>query len=297
MLFLTSEGRVHLGWRLSGFFGLTLLVALAWEGLTQPSLMGGAFGLLAGALAAGTILLWVDGRKPGALGFYLSHETATESVRGMGLGVLIGMIVVAGMALAGGVTWEARSGSMLSWASGALGAVLWFTIPAAAEEAFLRGYPLQALTEAYGPLTGIAATSVAFGVLHLGNPGHGVLQIVNVTVAGVLFGVVYVKTLSLWLVTGMHVGWNWAHGYLADVLVSGLDVADAPLYEGVTGGPQWLGGGAFGPEGSVVATGVLVAATVTFWRVEWLRPGRSASDAGSLAEMAIQGINRKGVPA
>ena len=125
-------------------------------------------------------------------------------------------------------------------------------------------------------------TAVAFGALHLWNPGVGVLEIVNVTVAGLLFGIVYVKTLSLWCVTAMHLGWNWVLGYAADVSVSGLDLIDAPLYEGSTSGGEWLGGGNFGPEGSVVATAVLLGATVWTLRSVRLVPNAAALRAGSL---------------
>lgn len=252
--------------------------------VSPPGVVGGAFALLVGALVAGSTLLVLDGRRPGALGFYIARDSVTESARGIALGVLIGMTVVGGMALLGGMTWEAQPGTVVGWLAGAVAALAWFALPAAAEEALLRGYPLQALTEAYGPLIGIGTTSVAFGALHLGNPGSGVLEVANVTAAGLLFGVVYVKTLSLWWVTGMHLGWNWAHGYAADVSVSGLDVVDAPLYEGVTRGAHWLGGGTFGPEGSVVATGVLLVATVGLWRAGALGRGAAALEAGSLVQ-------------
>ena len=71
-------------------------------------------------------------------------------------------------------------------------------------------------------------------------------------------------------------------GYGADVPVSGLDVVDAPLYEGRSAGADWIGGGTFGPEGSVITTGVLLVATVWLWRSERLRPGLAATEAGSL---------------
>jgi len=291
--FLTPTGRVRIGWRLCGFFGVTLLVGVVVGVVSPPGVVGGAFALLVGALVAGSTLLVLDGRRPSALGFYVARDSVTESVRGTALGVLIGMTVVGAMALLGGMTWETRPGTVVGWLTGAVGALAWFAIPAAAEEALLRGYPLQALTEAYGPLIGIGTTSVAFGALHLANPGSGALEVANVTAAGLLFGVVYVRTLSLWWVTGMHLGWNWALGYAADVSVSGLDVVDAPLYEGMTAGADWLGGGTFGPEGSVVATCVLLVATLGLWRAGALKPGSAALDAGSLVWAETERNERK----
>ena len=63
------------------------------------------------------------------------------------------------------------------------------------------------------------------------------------------------------------------HGFLADLPVSGLDLVDAPLMNPVVTGPQWLSGGPFGPEGSILATAVLGAAAVVLWNASWLRPG------------------------
>ena len=77
----------------------------------------------------------------------------------------------------------------------------------------------------------------------------------------------------LWWATGVHLGWNWALGYLTDLPVSGLELLDAPFYDGVPQGAAWVGGGAFGPEGSAVATVGLAAAAWVCWKTPWLRPG------------------------
>ena len=283
---LTTEGgRVRLVWRLAGFIGATILIGIA-AGMVLPSgLIGGAAALLVGSLVAGWWLLALDGRRPRALGFHLSLEAVDEVGRGVALGVLIGMIVVGLMAAGGGLRWTSEEGDLLGWFVAGLGALGFFLIPAAAEEALLRGYPLQALAERWGGAWAIGLTSVVFGALHLANPGAGLLETVNVGLAGVLLGVVYVKTLSLWWATGVHLGWNWAHGFAADVMVSGLDVVDAPMYEGVATGSAWLGGGPFGPEGSVVSTVVVTIAAGVLWVGPWLKPGRAAAEAGALIRL------------
>jgi len=247
-----------------------------------PGVVGGAAALLTGALVGGWCLLRLDGRGAGALGFHLTRDAWKEAGYGIALGVLIGIVVVGLMAVTGGVRWVTQPGDLVGWLSGAGWALLFLALPAAAEEALLRGYPLQALAEAWGAAPALGVTAVSFGLLHLGNPGIGALEGANLIAAGLLLGVVYVRTLSLWWATGVHLGWNWAHGYLADVPVSGLEVLDAPLYDGVTAGPSWLGGGAFGPEGSIVATVVLLSATAVCWWGPWLRPGSAARAAGSL---------------
>lgn len=281
-LLRTEQGRLRLGWRLLGFLVVAVAVTLLVGPFAPGGLVGGAAAVLVGSLAAGWWLLLLDGRGPGALGFHLSRAAIGESVRGLGLGVLVGLVVVALMAAIGVVGWAPEEGGTSEWLRGAVGAMAFLAVPAAAEEALLRGYPLQALAEAWGAGRAVIVTSVLFGLLHLNNPGVGALSTANVAAAGVLLGVVYLRTASLWWATGVHLGWNWSHGYVADVPVSGLELLDAPLYEGVTSGPAWLGGGAFGPEGSVVTTVVVLGAAAACWWGPWPTAGEAARAADPL---------------
>lgn len=292
-----SDGRVRLGWRLLAFLVLTAAVGILFAAFTPGGLVAGAAALLVGSTAAGWCVLALDGRGPGALGFHPSLSAPLELVKGTLLGVAVGLVVVLVMAVLGGVEWAGQDGSVTAWLSGAAGALGFLLIPAAAEEALLRGYPLQALGEAWGAWVAVVVTSVIFGLLHLANPGVGPLSTVNIAVAGLLLGVVYVKTLSLWWATGAHLGWNWAHGYLADVPVSGLEVMDAPLYEGIATGPEWLGGGSVGPEGSVVSTVVVLGATAALWWGPWLRPGEAALKSEPLMADGVSNIQSQSVEA
>jgi hypothetical protein len=157
------------------------------------------------------------------------------------------------------------------------GASLWlFSLPAAAEEAMMRGYLFQALVESWGGPWALGVTSFLFGLLHLGNPNTSWIGLANIVVAGLFLGVVYLKTASLWWATGAHLGWNWSLGFLADLPVSGLEMVDTPLLEPNIQGPVWLTGGSFGPEGSVLATLILSLSAVAIWRSSWLRPGAGA---------------------
>lgn len=51
---------------------------------------------------------------------------------------------------------------------------------------------------------------------------------------------------------------------------------DTPAMEPVLTGPDWLSGGAFGPEGSVLSTLVLALAALVLWNTSWLMPGKRA---------------------
>lgn len=299
-MFLThgEETGVGLGWRILLFLGITVAVMLA-ASLVVPtgSITGGAAATLVAALVAGGLLLRLHGRGPGALGFHLAPSAPREVVLGGAVGVGLAVGVVAVMTALGGVAWSREAGSLAAWAAGAVGALGLLALPAAAEEALLRGYPLQALAQKWGAGWGLLLTSALFGVMHRANPGATALGTATTAAAGLFLGAVYLRTGSLWWATGAHLGWNWGIGYLADLPVSGLEVMDAPWVGAMPRGPDWLGGGAFGPEGSGVATvGFLVAAALCWWG-PWLRPEPAALAARPLALRIEDGTQHGGVGA
>ncbi len=296
-LLKTPEGRLRLGWRLALFLTLALAFATLAAALLPSGVLAGSAALLVGSVAAGAILLALDGRAPAALGFPLRRDAVGASLLGLALGAAVALAVVVGIALFGGVRWTADDGSAGGWLLAALGALGFLALPAAAEEALLRGYPLQALAESWGPWWALGLTAAVFGALHLLNPGVTVIGTLNVALAGLFLGVVYLRTASLWWATGAHLGWNWAHGYLADVPVSGLELLDAPLYEAAVGGPTWVGGGSFGPEGSVVATAVVCGATAVCWRARWLAPTAATLADRPLALVGAPAAGREGAAA
>lgn len=287
------DGRLLLGWRLILFLTLTLSIAVPvifLDGYLSgtPTEIGASVGFLLGSILAGWWLLTRDKRGFSALGFYFSSDATKESIRGLALGIGIGVVVITAIFLLGGVRWTPESGTISGWLLGAFSALAFFTIPAAMEEAVVRGYAFQAVVESWGVGAALTITAIIFGALHYGNPDFGWVPLINITLAGVLLGVVYLKTLSLWWATGVHLGWNWTLGYLADVPVSGLELMDAPYYEGHPVGPEWLSGGGFGPEASLIAAVVLLLASILLWWGPWLCPGPSAASSNALAHSRMK---------
>ncbi|MEX0980413.1 MAG: type II CAAX endopeptidase family protein [Gemmatimonadota bacterium] len=269
------EGRLRLGWRVLLFLALFLGVAAFGLLVPLPGIPGATLPVLVAALVAGWVLLAVEGRPPGALGFHLSRAAGRETVAGLALGIGVALLAVAAIALAGGLGWSLTSWEGVTAGSvllPALGALWLFTIPAFAEEALFRGYPFQALAESWGTGAAVLVTSALFATLHLWNPHLTVLGLLNIFAAGVFLGAIYVRTASLWWVCGVHLGWNWGHGFLTGLPVSGLDLAENPLIEASQRGPDWLSGGGFGPEGSALSVLVLLGVSAAFWRTERIRP-------------------------
>lgn len=287
-VFTTASGRLRLGWRLLVFLGLLVLVYVSVAALLAPDLLGHGFALLAGSLVAGWMLLGMDGKPPAALGFPL-RGAVPETLLGLALGCVVGLSAAGAMAAAGAVRWGVGPASPAAYLWTALASLFWLAPLAVAEEAMARGYPLQALSEAWGPGVGLALTSAGFGLLHSGNPSVGWVGLLNTSLAGLFLGALYLRTGSLWWPSGAHLGWNWSHGFLLDLPVSGLDVVDTPGLTSRASGPALLSGGTFGPEGSLLASLVVVAFTGWVWTTPRLTPSAAAVNARPIARL-------KGIP-
>ncbi|HEX6590295.1 MAG TPA: type II CAAX endopeptidase family protein [Longimicrobiales bacterium] len=226
----------------------------------------GAIWLVAALVASIIPLKAFDGRSWRALGIAPTRDALRQSALGLGLGVAMIVVAVALMLATNDLTFGSDSGTFGEAAAITLGSLAALFLPAAAEEAIFRGYPIQVLARTAGAPLAILTTSAAFAAVHGDNPAVGPLALTNIFLAGVLLGVVYLKTASLWAATAVHLGWNWAMAGLFDLPVSGLGWIDVPRFEPWVVGPAWWNGGAFGPEGGVIGTICFVGATVLVLR-------------------------------
>ena len=130
------------------------------------------------------------------------------------------------------------------------------------EEIVFRGIVFRIVESALGTWIALVLSSAIFGLLHLVNP-HATLQgaVAIVFEAGVMLAAAYVLTRRLWLPIGIHAGWNFTQGGIFGVSVSGQP--SGGLLDGVLGGPEWLSGGTFGAEASIVAVVLGIALGTT----------------------------------
>ena len=189
--------------------------------------------------------------------------------KGLALGIAAALGALVLGLVVGGARWSTGAGSWLEWlrAVGTTAGAL--ALPALAEELIFRGVPLVLLARHIGRARAVIATAAIFGIAHLPNPDVSGLAIANITVAGVLLGTIFYAPGGIWAAWGGHLGWNLS------LAVSGAPVSGLPLpiprvvYH--PGGPDWLTGGAFGPEGGILATMAMAGAIVLAWR--WIPKG------------------------
>jgi membrane protease YdiL (CAAX protease family) len=137
---------------------------------------------------------------------------------------------------------------------------------AVTEEILFRGELFRLIQKWAGTTVALTVSGLLFGALHLINPGATVWGGLAIAVeAGVLLGVAYTVTRSLWLPIGLHLGWNFAESGLFGATDSGSSFHSG-LVLGVPHGTAAISGGGFGPEASIFAIVVAVAASVWLHR-------------------------------
>jgi membrane protease YdiL (CAAX protease family) len=259
-----------------GFFILVALASYGSLGVMEDRITKGGPGELMVntvaaliAIAVYSLMVWLaEGRRP-------SELAPGPAAGGILVGLLIGLVVFASvMAVLIGTglyqfTWLGPTpmwtGSALSVQSGVI------------EEVMARGIILRLAWRAFGPWAAFIFSAGLFGALHLGNDNASVWAAVCIAVeAGLLLGAFYALTGRLWVSIGLHAGWNFTQGTLFGAAVSGTDFGGAIARSTAkTGFPQWLTGGAFGPEASAPALVICTSVgLLTLWMAG--RAGRFA---------------------
>ena len=188
----------------------------------------------------------------------------------LGLGILLSLLQMGVIALVyqvGGIgTFELNELS-LEPILFILGLFPFWLLQGGTEEVATRGWLLTRIAARTNLPLAIAISSSLFGFLHLGNSGVTFLSVVNIVLDGVLAGLLLIYTDSIWLVVAQHGTWNYVQGNLLGFQVSGTG-ADASIFSFTMGtGPDWLTGGAFGAEGSIITTLVLLLSVVIVYRL------------------------------
>ncbi|MDW8706823.1 type II CAAX endopeptidase family protein [Streptococcus suis] len=142
--------------------------------------------------------------------------------------------------------------------------VLAWSIQGTAEELLTRGWMFSSLAAKHNIPVGILISSLFFTFLHLGNDGISLIPLLDLTLFAILACLVMLKTGNLWVIGGLHAAWNCFQGNVFAFPVSGTQAGQAFIAV-ETSGPDWLSGGAFGVEGSIIS--LLIQAGMITWLV------------------------------
>lgn len=142
--------------------------------------------------------------------------------------------------------------------------VLAWSIQGTTEELLTRGWMFSSLAAKHNIPVGILVSSLFFTFLHLGNDAISLIPLLDLTLFAILASLVMLKTGNIWVISGIHAAWNCFQGNVFAFPVSGTQAGQAFIAV-ETSGPDWLSGGAFGVEGSIIS--LLIQAGMITWLV------------------------------
>ena len=268
-----NDGRsLRNGWWILVFVGLFLISRIGYTPLSHGLKSAGVPASWLEPLRFVFVLLvtWACTRlrrEPlSSVGFRLDRQWWKESAIGTLLGVTLMLVIVGFIWMVGGVRLQldpARSASALFYG------FYVFAFVALFEETLFRGFLFQRLVDGIGVWCAQILVALLFAIGHWGNPGmNGVTEVVatlDLGLGAVMLGLAWLRTRSLALPIGLHLGWNWMQGNVLGFGVSGFDYTGwfKPVF---LDSPAWLTGGDFGPESSVFSLLVDGVAIVLLWR-------------------------------
>jgi hypothetical protein len=250
---------IALGWVILFFFvafgvdyGLSRLATPPWNGTLAIIPIGG-YEVIGFLLATYLFGRFINRHSWSELGW---RGPAVRSwLRGLALGAaMASLAIVLGIASGAHLRF---TGDWNAWAPVALPLMLGLILAALGEELAFRGYPMRHLSNAIGVLPAIVILALPFAIAHVWNPNATVFSTMNVGLAAIWLSVAFFSTGGMPLAWGAHFGWNAALAILFDAPVSGF-AFHVPVVEYAPGMHHWIDGGAFGPEGGIVATIALI---------------------------------------
>ena len=215
--------------------------------------------LLSFGFILNTVFRWtrkIEKRPIRTLGFY-REDFLSNFFKGFGIGLALFLLTLLGLVAFGQYRLESIHLNPYSIS------FVVFTIPfwilqGTAEEVVSRAWLLPQLVSRTNLKLAIVISSLFFTLLHMSNSGITPLSLVNLFLFGVTMALYLLKTDTVWGVAGIHGAWNFAQGNLFGILVSGQPSGTSLMTFLPQGNQDWISGGSFGIEGSIMTSLVLL---------------------------------------
>lgn len=218
------------------------------------------------------LALWCK-RPFSSLGFEDRHPLR-HALAGTSFGIVMMSLVAGGLAVLPRTT--STQGGLFTYGivagGGALLTLGGTIIQSSGEEVLFRGWLLPTIGARYGAWVGIVVSSLLFGGAHAINPNATLLGLFNLSLFGAFLALLALAEGGLWAACAWHAMWNWTDNTLLGLPDSGGPSRIGVLVSIHPGGHRLVTGGAFGPDGGLVETAVLlIGIAVTAWRVSRAR--------------------------
>ena len=234
-----------------------LSAAVAPEGPWQTAFndLGGYFGIYTPLLLAPMVGLTLEGRG--------AWRSGSRPRFWLGAGLVLG---AAGIALSLAIAY--LGGAVVRGSAPAPGLALWgplalntaaILLGVGVEELYFRSWLQPRLAARWGPWAGLIVASIFFAALHVMVSTRSPMAVLNTFLAGMLFGLLALRTGGLIAPCAAHFAWNWCETNLFGCDSNpGSGLFGAFFDLDLRGPPLWSGGGDT-MNGSLATTLVLGA--------------------------------------
>ena len=261
-----QDGRLRAGWRILAFLAIFYTIALplifGLRALLDFSKNSPLVIVLIAAAATPAVYIarrWIDKKTFTSLGLRTGRRSVVDAAFGFALsGLMAGSVFCAMWAL--GYIDSVQVGVLSGSTIGVLlGSLLVMALVGFWEELVFRGYILQNMAEGMGMQKAVIVSCLFYGLVHSANPNAGLLSTAIIVLFGYLRIYGYLSTGQLWLSIGMHTGWNFFQATVFGFAASG-HAESWTLLAHEAAAADWLSGGNFGPEASVLTVPVVLIA-------------------------------------
>lgn len=276
-----SEKRLRSGWRILITWVIILLIFQLLHFAIKPILPGGwtksqklDFYIACLAVVA-TLVIWrsrllIDKRTFVSLGLDTKKWVIKDIAAGFIISAILVMVIVLIEVASGWLTFEFVQLDKTDIVFRLLNLfLLTGFIVAWWENLFFVSYLFLNLKDGCGFWCAFTLDCLIFSLLHLSNPNASIASFGGILLIHAYEIFAFLKTGNLWLVLGIHTGWNSLQG-LAGFTVSGQ--TENLVIAQVNTTPDWLGGGSFGPEaGLLIVLTSFIAFTLIVFYTKWTR--------------------------
>jgi len=201
-----------------------------------------------------------------------AHEfSTTQAAPEFGIGVLVGalpiIIIVGVIHLFNGYAIESLNG-----ASSLVHMGRTFMWSGLLEEILFKLIVFRLLEEWLGSFRAVVIAAILFGLNHVFNPGATIWTTFCLTLLSLPELAAFLATRRIWLAWGSHFSWNFFQTAVFGMATSGVSGHSTLIVPSITG-PDWLTGGSFGLEATLLGVALPMVAVWLLWRVA-LRRGQ-----------------------
>ena len=228
------------------------------------------------AVILGLFWLWLhfwERRRLGDVGLYRPPLWGRFG-RGFGLGfIFVAVVVAAGIAI--GVLTIDGPGTLYTnptpiWLLATPLAIIGTSIQAATSEILFRGWIMDAFASRWSGWIAVAVSVVFFTYMQGVDPSQSpeaTVCVVNIALMTWFLSLRAMADGTLWGVCGLHAAWTLSMGLGFGLNIDGRHLSFTPALLNVVttdGAPNWLSGGDWGPDGSLLMT--VVAGGAVLWQ-------------------------------